>query len=164
MQAGSRARPGLAGWEASRRSSLPLLLADSRAVPPALALLSNPSLNPATFANYAAQEQRAAARREQDFARDEVRRYYAQQRATDAASGAAERDGAKRAAREAREREELDAAVEALRGAERERRLAAARDAEGDARAAALAQRRAAEEAAAREAQRLREDSAELRE
>eukprot|EP00878_Enallax_costatus_P024325 GHUV01025957.1.p2 GENE.GHUV01025957.1~~GHUV01025957.1.p2 ORF type:complete len:121 (+),score=41.51 GHUV01025957.1:635-997(+) len=111
-----------------------------------------------------AHEQREAVRREQEFQRSQIQRYYADQRATDAASANMVKDEFKRHGREARERQAEQQMLEDMYKAERSKELAAAAAAESDALAAALARKMQVEEAKGREVQRLREESEELRE
>ncbi|GBF95429.1 hypothetical protein Rsub_08391 [Raphidocelis subcapitata] len=111
-----------------------------------------------------AHEQREAARRKQEFAREEIAKYYAQQRGMDAVSGSMLHDDVKRHAREAREREAEEQTLEALYTADRERELSTLRTKEEEALCSALGRQAAAREAEEREVQRLREESAELRE
>jgi hypothetical protein len=109
-------------------------------------------------------EQREAARRERDFQRAEITKYYGEQRAADAMNASMLKDELKHHSRKTKQREAQQQLLESLQQAETSRQLAAITAAEAEALTAALGRQMQVQQAASKEVQRLCEESAELRE
>lgn len=110
-----------------------------------------------------AHEQREQVRRQNDFAREEITRYYGDQRNVDAVSDNLLKDDARRKGREARERAGEYQLLESLYKSDKAKELATTRANEEERIATVLAQRQNDRDRTMREVQQLREQSEELR-
>eukprot|EP00877_Chromochloris_zofingiensis_P008487 jgi/Chrzof1/3892/Cz13g12110.t1 len=111
-----------------------------------------------------AHEQREATRRQQDMAREEIQKYYTQQRAVDAASANMMKEDFRGKDRQARQRQAEDELLNNMYKSEKSRELAALRAEEEERLTTTLANQMQEQERSSREIQRLREQSEELRE
>lgn len=111
-----------------------------------------------------AHEQREQVRRQNEFAREEITRYYGNQRHIDAVSDNMQKDDFRRKEREARERAQEANMLDGLYRNEKTKELNTIKATEEERIATVLAQRQQQRDRTQKEVQMLREQSEELRE